>query len=396
MRKTLFAAVAGAAVAAAAAGGIAWATIPAPNGVITACYQKNNGQLRVVDTGESCSPSELTVQWNQTGPQGSRGPTGPQGLAGRDGAKGANGETGPKGTTGERGPAGPPGPTGAAGAVPLTPPDPYQFRESGTNALTGIFSLELEHASQTIRVNSFAGCTPPSFDALPGNCYFTIRNLSDTLEGWLQDSVNGSPDAVRDLTVRGPLSTGGGIPDVQFRLDDAFITSATLDLDAGSSAAGTIDLVVAANGFRKVSPTPSPSCDCSSGAFLGGNFSVDVDGAARPGVAGVTGIGFTVPRLGTTTYVPGTPAFDAVGVGVSSGTSGNVAATRTYLQSWSEAVAGGATDPRDGRVNLFNTSLSQTVAEIDLANLEPVFPLTPMFVDGRQTLTLRPNQLTFH
>jgi hypothetical protein len=37
MRKTLFAAVAGAAVAVAAAGGIAWATIPAPNGVITAC-----------------------------------------------------------------------------------------------------------------------------------------------------------------------------------------------------------------------------------------------------------------------------------------------------------------------------------------------------------------------
>ena len=36
MRKTLLAAVAGAAVAAAAAGGIASATIPAPNGVITA------------------------------------------------------------------------------------------------------------------------------------------------------------------------------------------------------------------------------------------------------------------------------------------------------------------------------------------------------------------------
>jgi len=394
MRKTLLAAVAGAAVAAAAAGGIAWATIQPPDGVITACYQKNNGQLRVVEAGESCGPSELALQWNQTGPQGVQGPTGPQGqrgLAGRDGA------TGPKGTTGDRGPVGPPGPTGAAGSAPVTPPDPYQFRESGTNALTGVFSLELEHANQTIRVNAFAGCTPPAFGALPGNCYFTIRNLSGTLEDWLQDSVDGSPDAVRDLTVRGPLSTGGSfLPDVQFELDDAFITSATFDVDAGSSAVGTVDLVVAANGFHKVTPTDPPPCDCSSGGFLAGNFSFELGGSAEPGVAEVTGIGFTVPRLGTTTYVPGTPSFNAVAVGASTGTSGSVSATRAHLQAWSDNVAGGAIDRRSGRVNLFGSSLSTTVAQVDLANLEPVFPFTPMFVDGRQTLTLRPQHLTFH
>ena len=397
MRKTLLAAVAGAAVAAAAAGGIAWATISPPNGVITACYQKNTGQLRVVDTADSCNPSELALQWNQTGPQGSRGPTGPQGqqgAQGHSGTTGANGVTGPKGATGDRGPI---GPTGASGAAPVTPPDPYQFRESGTQALTGVFSLELEHASQTIRVNAFAGCTPPSFGALPGNCFFTIRNLPDTLENWLQDSVDGSPDAVRDLTVRGPLSVGGsGVPDVQFELDDAFITSAKLNVEAGSSAVGTVDLVVAANRFHKVTPTDAPPCDCSSGAFLAGNFSVEVDGAARSGVAEVNGIGFTVPRLGTTTYVPGTPELNAVGVGVSTGTSGNVAATRTYLQSWSDSAASGAVDQRDGRVNLFGASFSQPTAQIDLANLEPVFPFTPMVVDGRQTLTLRPSNLTFH
>lgn len=397
MRKTLFAAVAGAAAAAAAAGGIAWATIPAPTGVITACYQKNNGQLRVVEAGESCNASELALQWNQTGPQGVQGPPGPtgaQGVPGRDGAAGANGATGPKGVTGGRGPV---GPTGAAGEAPVTPPGPYQFRESGTNALTGSFSLELEHANQTVRVTSFAGCTPSVFGALPGNCYFTIRNLSDTLEDWLQDSVSGSPDAVRDLTVRGPLSiSGSGTPDVQFQLDDTFITSATLDADAGSSAAGTVDLVVAANGFRKVSPTDAPQCDCSSGSFLTGNFSLEVDGSLRQGVAAVTGVGFTVPRLGTTTYVPGTPAFNAVVVGVSSTTSPSVSATRTYLQNWSDSVAGGAVDQRDGRLNLLNASLSQPVAQLDLANLEPAFPFTPMFVDGRQTLTLRPDHITFH
>ena len=183
--------------------------------------------------------------------------------------------------------------------------------------------------------------------------------------------------------MRGPLSVGGsGIPDVQFELDDAFVTSATLDVDAGSSAAGTVDLVVAANGFHKVTPTNPPPCDCSSGAFLAGNFSFEVDGGERKGVAEVTGIGFTVPRLGTTTHVPGTPAFSAIGVGT--GTSPTVSATRTYLQSWSDSVAGSAVDRRDGRVDLFSASLSQTVAQIDLANLEPAFPFTPMFVDGRR------------
>jgi hypothetical protein len=82
MRKTLLAAVAGAAAAAAAAGGIAWATIEPPNGVITACYQKNNGQLRVVGAGESCNPAELALQWNQTGPQGAPGPQGSRGPTG--------------------------------------------------------------------------------------------------------------------------------------------------------------------------------------------------------------------------------------------------------------------------------------------------------------------------
>lgn len=397
MRKTLFAAVAGAAVAAAAAGGIAWATIPASNAVITACYQKNNGQLRVVDGSAACNPSELALQWNQTGPQGAQGPqgpTGPQGVPGRDGAAGANGATGPKGATGERGPV---GPTGASAEAPVTPPDPYEFRASGTNALTGIFSLQLGGANRTIRVDSFAGCTPPAFGALPGNCYFTVRNLSDTLEAWLQDSVDGTPDAVRDLTVRGPFSVNGNVtPDVQFQLDAAFVTSATLDVDAGSSAAGTVDLVVAANGFHKVSPTDPPPCDCTSGSFLAGNFSVEIGGSPRTGVAEVTGIGFTVPRLGTTAYVPGTPAFNAVGVGVSTGTSSSVSATRAYLQSWSDAVAGGAVDQRAGTVNLLGQSLATTVARIDLSHLEPVFPFTPMFVDGRQTLALRPDHLTFH
>ena len=52
-------------------------TPPAPNGnVITACYQKINGQLRIVSDASKCRPSELAISWNMVGPQGPQGPSG--------------------------------------------------------------------------------------------------------------------------------------------------------------------------------------------------------------------------------------------------------------------------------------------------------------------------------
>jgi hypothetical protein len=49
------------------AGGIAYASIPGSNGVIHGCYQKLNGQLRVIDpgTGGTCTVSENPLDWNQ-------------------------------------------------------------------------------------------------------------------------------------------------------------------------------------------------------------------------------------------------------------------------------------------------------------------------------------------
>jgi hypothetical protein len=51
-------------------GGVAWAAIPNARGVIYGCYQKNQGQLRVIDTdqGQNCNPAETPLCWNQAGP----------------------------------------------------------------------------------------------------------------------------------------------------------------------------------------------------------------------------------------------------------------------------------------------------------------------------------------
>jgi hypothetical protein len=60
----------------AGAGGIAYASIPGPDGVISGCRHKQSGALRVIDSSESCNSStEIALSWNQTGPRGAQGPS---------------------------------------------------------------------------------------------------------------------------------------------------------------------------------------------------------------------------------------------------------------------------------------------------------------------------------
>jgi hypothetical protein len=62
--------------------GVAYASIPGPDGVIHGCYKNNNpaqGALLAIDSAASCPSGYTALNWNQTGPQG---PTGPPGLSG--------------------------------------------------------------------------------------------------------------------------------------------------------------------------------------------------------------------------------------------------------------------------------------------------------------------------
>jgi hypothetical protein len=49
---------------------------------IHACAKNGNGQLRVVDEGEACRPSEHPVAWGAEGPPGPPGPAGQNTVAG--------------------------------------------------------------------------------------------------------------------------------------------------------------------------------------------------------------------------------------------------------------------------------------------------------------------------
>jgi len=56
--------------------------------IINGCYQKKNGQLRIVSNPGMCNKSEIPLSWNLKGPQGPVGPTGPQGPVGSQGPPG--------------------------------------------------------------------------------------------------------------------------------------------------------------------------------------------------------------------------------------------------------------------------------------------------------------------
>jgi hypothetical protein len=129
--RNLLAAAAGA-LAATVLAGVAWAGIPGADGVINGCYQKVEGQLRVIDPdADHCRPSEVGITWNGQGREGEKGQPGEPGTPGGDGADGRDG-------TGVTVQPEPPGPNCPGGGVkvsdaddgvayvcePLPPPDP--------------------------------------------------------------------------------------------------------------------------------------------------------------------------------------------------------------------------------------------------------------------------------
>jgi hypothetical protein len=113
-RRILTAAAAGLAILA-IGGGVALATIPGSGGVISGCYAKKDGTLRVIDASSAtCKTGEAALTWNQAGAQGPKGDPGPQGPKGDQGPQGPQG---PKGDMGPIGLQGVPGPQGPAGPI---------------------------------------------------------------------------------------------------------------------------------------------------------------------------------------------------------------------------------------------------------------------------------------
>lgn len=71
-------------------------TLADTGGVIFACVNNANGDVRIVAQQVSCKPNETAAHWNVIGPQGPAGPQGATGPAGPAGPQGPPGQSGPQ------------------------------------------------------------------------------------------------------------------------------------------------------------------------------------------------------------------------------------------------------------------------------------------------------------
>jgi hypothetical protein len=132
-----------------ALGGTSYAaisSIPGPDGVIHACYQKTKGSLRVVPAGTRCLKSERALAFNQ---QGIPGPRGSQGLQGLQGSQGSQGS---QGLQGSQGPQGIAGTARAYAQVFKDAPSYYAPRTKGftgtpSRPATGVYCLTVDPAT---------------------------------------------------------------------------------------------------------------------------------------------------------------------------------------------------------------------------------------------------------
>src|SRR5436190_861375 len=114
--------------------------------VISGCYSKSTGSVRIVVDVGACKSGEVGITWNSQGPAGLPGPAGPAGPTGTPGAvgpMGPGGATGAAGAVGPAGAAGAMGPTGATGPYPTTLP--------AGQTLTGTFAIEFNAAAASGR-----------------------------------------------------------------------------------------------------------------------------------------------------------------------------------------------------------------------------------------------------
>lgn len=216
------------AVALTAMGGVAWAAIPAADGTIKGCYAVSNGLLlgiphskgdvRVVDSGESCRSYETLITWNQRGPKGDTGstgpigpigpvgPIGPQGVAGAAGPAGPAGATGATGATGPSGPAGSAGPAGATGLTgPVGPIGP----QGPAGAAGGLSGYQVVTATGGgINPFDFANYSPRQ--RATASCPIGKVAVSGTLRGFDHPTFDSAEPAVLAVVASGPLPGGSG------------------------------------------------------------------------------------------------------------------------------------------------------------------------------------------
>ncbi len=106
-------------------------------GVLEACVNPGNGNMRLVDSSTACHNNESRVSWDITGPAGATGPAGP---------------TGATGATGATGPTGPPGPSSGGPPFVWVCTPAHLYHNGGTNT-SNLYVFNGSASTASVAVN---------------------------------------------------------------------------------------------------------------------------------------------------------------------------------------------------------------------------------------------------
>lgn len=180
------------------------------DGVITGCYKKSNGTLRVVAEQAQChSDSERVITWNQKGERG------PQGPAGEAGPQGPEGEAGPQGEVGPPGPEGPEGPQGPQGAIGIDGPQMCPSGEyvAGIDADRKLVCRALPDAPVDADGDGFSppeDCDDNDASVNPGWTEVPGNGKDDDCDPDTSDTVAQDRVLINEVELNGSDSTGAG------------------------------------------------------------------------------------------------------------------------------------------------------------------------------------------
>jgi hypothetical protein len=176
----------------AGAGGVAYATIPGPGNVYTACMLKGVGTIRLIDKSlpatnlmSHCTDKETETSWDQAGQPG---PAGPQGLKGDPGPPGTNGTNGTDGRDGASvtTAAEPPGANCAVGGVQLTALSGVAYVCNGSDGKDGANGIDggPSYSTASTQIVSLSSLSAPVAQlALGPGAYAFTASVSVTHDG---------------------------------------------------------------------------------------------------------------------------------------------------------------------------------------------------------------------
>jgi hypothetical protein len=278
-RKRSVSSAVGALVAAAIVGGVAYATIPGPGNVYSACMLKGLGTIRLIDKSlpatnlmSHCTDKETEVSWNQAGQPGAPGPQGVKGDKGDAGLQGIQGEKGDKGDKGERGDQGLQGIQGSSG-------------EKGDQGLQGIRGEKGDKGDKGDPGTSvMSAIEPAGTNCASGGSKFTVANAVTTYacngtpgtgggSGWSLGGNAGTNPSTDYLGTSDNQPLNFAVNGVRaLRLEPGAVSSAPPNVVAGSSAnnAGTGVSGATISGGGPSSPSNPPNTVLASFGTVGG------------------------------------------------------------------------------------------------------------------------------